>query len=84
MAPPIVAATGATTGNAMALTVTSPALAERLEKAQSFVSVYENGQRRIDIPEFIEIVRTIGADPVREFQMIVTKLGDQPRSRRHR
>lgn len=30
-------------------------LAERLGKAQSFVSKYERGERRLDLPEFIEL-----------------------------
>jgi transcriptional regulator with XRE-family HTH domain len=43
--------------------ITQQQLAARLAKPQSFVSKYEHGERRIDVAEFLEIVRTIGADP---------------------
>lgn len=39
-------------------------LARRLGKPQSFVSAYEAGKRRVDLVEFLLIVRTLGADPV--------------------
>lgn len=38
-------------------------IAERLGKPQSFVSKYERGERRLDVVEFIEVARAIGADP---------------------
>lgn len=37
-------------------------LARRLGKPQSFVSKFENGERRIDIAEFIEICRAMQVD----------------------
>jgi transcriptional regulator with XRE-family HTH domain len=40
-------------------------LAERLGCPQSFVAKVEGGERRIDIIEFIAIVKAIGRDPVR-------------------
>ena len=43
------------------------ALARRLRKPQSFVSSYENGQRRIDVLEFISITDELGCDPARVF-----------------
>ena len=39
-------------------------LALRLEKPQSFVSKMERGERRLDVVEFIVVMRAIGADPV--------------------
>lgn len=39
-------------------------LASRLKKPQSFVAKYEGGERRIDVVEFLDIVRAIGADPI--------------------
>jgi transcriptional regulator with XRE-family HTH domain len=45
-------------------------LAARLKKPQSFVSSYETGQRRIDLLEFLEIARAIGADPRKLFGRI--------------
>jgi len=42
--------------------LTQQALADRLSKPQSFIAKYENGERRIDVVEFIAICRTIPAD----------------------
>ena len=42
--------------------LTQVELAERLGKPQSVVSAYETGRRRVDVVEFLLIVRTIGAD----------------------
>ena len=38
-------------------------LAERLGAPQPFVSKYERGERRIDLVEFLAIIRSTGADP---------------------
>jgi transcriptional regulator with XRE-family HTH domain len=45
--------------------LTQAQLAKRLKKPQSFIAKYEGGERRIDVVEFVAIVRAIGADPVR-------------------
>ena len=50
--------------------VTQQALADRLGKPQSFVSKYERGERRLDVIEFILIVRALGADPVKVIRNI--------------
>ena len=42
--------------------ITQAVLAERLGKPQSFVSKYERGERRLDIPEFIAIARALNRD----------------------
>jgi transcriptional regulator with XRE-family HTH domain len=44
--------------------VTQDEVAERLNRPQSFVSKYENGERRVDVIEFLEIAQAIGFDPV--------------------
>ncbi|MBV9377415.1 MAG: hypothetical protein JO320_20580 [Alphaproteobacteria bacterium] len=46
-------------------------MANRLGKPQSFISDYERGQRRIDLVEFLVIVREIKADPEEVFRIIV-------------
>ncbi|HWE45766.1 MAG TPA: helix-turn-helix transcriptional regulator [Caulobacteraceae bacterium] len=44
-------------------------LADALKVDQSFVSKYENGRRRLDVVEFMLIVRAIGCD----YRKIFTK-----------
>ncbi|MES2909532.1 MAG: helix-turn-helix transcriptional regulator [Pseudomonadota bacterium] len=38
-------------------------LAERLGKPQSYVSKSENGERRLDVIEFLNVCRQLGLDP---------------------
>jgi transcriptional regulator with XRE-family HTH domain len=43
--------------------VTQQELARRLRKPQSFVSAYENGQRRLDLLELSRVAQALQADP---------------------
>ena len=43
--------------------LTQAAVAERLNKPQSFVSKYESGERRVDIVEFFAICKALEKDP---------------------
>ena len=43
--------------------VTQQELADRLGKPQSFVSKFENRERRLDVVEFLQIVRALGVNP---------------------
>jgi transcriptional regulator with XRE-family HTH domain len=54
--------------------MTQVELARRLGKPQSVVSGYEAGKRRVDVVEFLLIVRTLGADPVEIFAEILRSL----------
>jgi transcriptional regulator with XRE-family HTH domain len=53
--------------------ITQRELAALLGKPQSFVSAYENGQRRVDLLEFLVIVETVKADPFAVFREIVER-----------
>jgi transcriptional regulator with XRE-family HTH domain len=48
------------------------ALAKKLGKPQSFVAKYEGGERRIDLIEFITIVRALNGDPLKLFSAFVS------------
>ena len=55
--------------------LTQQKLARRLGKPQSFVAKYEGGERRLDLVEFIVIVRAMGADPLRILRALLGKIG---------
>jgi transcriptional regulator with XRE-family HTH domain len=61
--------------------VRQQALAKKLGKPQSFVAKYEGGERRIDLIEFIAIVRALGANPIDLFQNFVA---DEPKAKSKR
>ena len=54
--------------------LTQQKLAKRLGKPQSFVAKYEGGERRLDVIEFIVIVRAIGVNPVRILRTLANKM----------
>ena len=43
--------------------VTQAGLAEKLKRPQSFISKIENGERRIDVVEFLELADALGIKP---------------------
>jgi len=43
--------------------MTQSQLAERLGKPQSFIAKYEGGERRLDVIEFVDVVKALGASP---------------------
>jgi hypothetical protein len=55
--------------------VRQQALAKKLGRPQSFIAKYEGGERRIDVVEFVTIVRALGADPVKLFGDFVAGMG---------
>lgn len=54
--------------------LTQAELAARVGKDQSFVSIIERGQRRVDVLEFVELARAMDADPVRLFSTMTRRL----------
>jgi len=56
-------------------------LAKKLGKPQSFVAKYEGGERRIDLIEFVAIVRALEGDPVKLLRDFVA---DEPKAKSSR
>lgn len=45
--------------------LTQAEVANKLGKHQSFVAKYEQGERRLDVVEFLDVAVAIGFDPLR-------------------
>ena len=45
--------------------LTQVEVAFRLDRPQSFVSKYENGERRLDVVEFLDVAKAIDFDAVK-------------------
>ncbi len=43
--------------------MTQRQLADRLHRDQSWISLIEGSQRRVDVVEFVEIARAVGVEP---------------------
>jgi transcriptional regulator with XRE-family HTH domain len=54
--------------------LTQEDVAGRLRKPRSFVSNYENGQRRIDVLELVQICAAVKMDPVKLFTQLVRSI----------
>lgn len=50
--------------------LTQTELAERLKRPQSFVAKYENGERRIEVVELVEIAAAVEANPCDIVQVV--------------
>jgi transcriptional regulator with XRE-family HTH domain len=51
--------------------VTQRELARRLDRAHSYVSRIENGDRRLDVPEMIQWCEVLDSDPVEVMKRMV-------------
>ena len=58
--------------------ITQTQLARLISDGQSFISKIERGERRLDVAEFVEISRAIGADPVQLFGKLVESFSKTP------
>ena len=54
--------------------VTQVDLAAKLGKDQTFISLIERSQRRVDVLEFVALAKAMGADPVELFEEVVRRL----------
>jgi len=50
--------------------LTQQQLAEKLEKPQSYVSKYENGERTLDFIEVIDIFDAMDTDPIEQIEKL--------------
>ncbi len=50
--------------------VSQAALAEKLGRAQTFVSKYERGERRLDLVEFLAVTEALNLDALRLVRQI--------------
>lgn len=53
--------------------LTQEQLAKRLRRPQSFVAKYEGGERRIDVVEFLAIVRAMRSDPLTILRALIQR-----------
>lgn len=67
-------------GKRLLLGITQQQLSEKLNKPQSFVSKYENGERRLDLIEIIDICNALGADPHKLLDEIKKRQNEHKRS----
>jgi len=57
--------------------LTQVELAQRIGKHQSYISKYENGERRLDVIELIEIARGLNANPAAFVEELCSKIQDR-------
>jgi transcriptional regulator with XRE-family HTH domain len=57
-----------------AASVTQVELAKRLGRDQSTISLLEQGQRRVDVIEFIRLAEALNIDPVELFASVVARI----------
>lgn len=54
--------------------LTQGELADRIGRDQTFVSLIERGQRRVDVIEFIRLAKAVGADPAALFNDVLGRI----------
>ncbi len=51
--------------------LTQAEVADKLSRPQSFVSKYEQGERRLDVIEFVAVCRALDVDPLEVFKSLM-------------
>lgn len=54
--------------------LTQAELAARIGKDQTFISIVENSQRRVDVIEFFALAHALGEDPVTLFTEVAERM----------
>lgn len=54
--------------------LTQAQVAKRVGKDQTFISIIERGQRRVDVLEFVALAKAMDADPKRLFAEVMKRL----------
>lgn len=49
--------------------------AARIGRDQTFISLIERGQRRVDVIEFISLAKALGSDPATLFRDVLGRIG---------
>jgi transcriptional regulator with XRE-family HTH domain len=57
--------------------LTQAELAARVGKDQSYISIIEGSQRRVDVLEFYALAKAMGLDPIELFAEVVARLPAQ-------
>lgn len=57
--------------------LTQTELANRIGKDQTFISLIERSQRRVDVLEFYALAKAMNADPVELFAKVAQRLPDR-------
>lgn len=55
--------------------LTQQAVADKLDRRQSFIGKIENGSRNIDVIEFIELARALEIDPTKLLAKVIKTVG---------
>lgn len=54
--------------------LTQAQLAEKIGKDQTYISIIERAQRRVDVLEFVTLAQAMGADPAKLFREVLKRL----------
>ncbi|WP_396594847.1 helix-turn-helix domain-containing protein [Brevundimonas sp. R86498] len=57
--------------------LTQAELADKVGKDQTFISIIERGQRRVDVLEFVALAKAMGADPGQLFAEVTRRLPEK-------